>query len=259
MRNIIKTGALLVLLYMFSACKSNPTTQVIYTGSGIPGTILGKVILYDTLYDNLGYVILDDASGVTVSVEGATLKAITDKDGKYSIPDVPPGTYLIAFSKDGFATDKLHLSFAGNGTESKSDELIRISFISPTLVLRAFDTNGIATFTFGVLDTISGNAVNSIRGDVFFGRSENISPLDPNSYVVDLSANGSGFLNKTGNFQVNKSSLLKAGFSTGEKIYCVLYAGKVTVNYYSDYNSFKNIFTSFSPYTSIVKSFILPP
>jgi len=40
--------------------------------------------------------------GVVVSVRGTTLGTKTDEQGRYTIPDVPPGDHILIFSKSGF-------------------------------------------------------------------------------------------------------------------------------------------------------------
>jgi hypothetical protein len=44
--------------------------------------------------------------GVTISIEGTTLNAITDKNGDYSLSEVNPGHVTIIASADGFVEDK---------------------------------------------------------------------------------------------------------------------------------------------------------
>jgi uncharacterized surface anchored protein len=41
--------------------------------------------------------------GVNVSIEGSTLGATTDIDGKYEISDLTPGNYKLVFSYIGYA------------------------------------------------------------------------------------------------------------------------------------------------------------
>ena len=103
MRNIIKLSALLAFA-VFCGCKDTNTTQVIYTGDAIPGTLVGNGNLYDTVWDNFSrnYAEIDDRSNVLVSLEGTTFKTTTNKKGEWRIENVPPGTYNILFQKDDY-------------------------------------------------------------------------------------------------------------------------------------------------------------
>ena len=258
MQHFIKTGALLVLLYIFSGCKSNPTS-VVYTNDGKPGTIVGQVTLIDSLYKlNEGYTILSDASGVEVSIDGTQLKGITDANGRFSIENIPPGAYWLIFKKDGFATyHEGVIDFPGNGTDYHNGQLNRLSYITPELILRAFDSNGIATFTFKVLDSLQ--LFVQAQGYIFFGKTDAITPSDPNSYVFSAPVTYEpNYI--SGDYSFSRTSFTNSGFSPGDKIYCVVYAGKNSAAVsYLDLQSFKRIYTGFSPYTSGVKNFILPP
>src|ERR1700722_17418660 len=67
-------------------------------------TMQGSTI-FGTVTDTSGAAV----AGATVEVTSPALQgaktATTDSDGAYRIPDLPPGTYHISYSKDGFQTD----------------------------------------------------------------------------------------------------------------------------------------------------------
>src|SRR5437763_13234550 len=86
----------------FVACGSK-TTEVVYTNDGKPGTIIIDVTLFDSvIMVGGGSTRITDASGVEVSLEGTSLKEITDINGRCNISNVPPGAYDFLFTKDGF-------------------------------------------------------------------------------------------------------------------------------------------------------------
>ena len=43
---------------------------------------------------------------MTVRIEGLDISAITDAEGKFTLPDVPFGTYVLVYEKDGYGTYK---------------------------------------------------------------------------------------------------------------------------------------------------------
>ena len=78
----------------------------------LSGDLIGRV---GALMDEFGKL-MTDRSGYLVRLEGTTpeLTATTDKDGKFSISNLPAGTYNLVFSKSGFQTLKV-FSYQFNG------------------------------------------------------------------------------------------------------------------------------------------------
>ncbi|MBS1550992.1 MAG: TonB-dependent receptor [Bacteroidetes bacterium] len=56
--------------------------------------------LFGTITDSSG-IPLD---GVTVKIKGSYMGAVSDYEGKYSIPEVPPASYIVQVSAEGFKT-----------------------------------------------------------------------------------------------------------------------------------------------------------
>lgn len=281
MQSIIKLSALLAFA-VFCGCKDSNTTQIIYTNDGKPGTIVGKVALIDSTY-----AYLKDASGVEVTIEGTPYKAVTDSNGKWSITNVLPGTYYLFFKKDGFALKKDGaIKFAGNGTDSWNSSLYRINRITPDLILRPFEEQSslsyrdtvvydslgrphsssnidtiidqVARFTFILVDKLK-HSDPFVVGQIFLSKTNNISPLDPKTYLYTVYTNFSYPISTSSDLFISRKGLLDAGFSTDDKIFCVLYAAQQSFREgYIDSSNDKYIYTGFSPFHSEVKSFILP-
>jgi hypothetical protein len=66
-------------------------------GGEAGGTVRGKVVLVD-----LDDKPLPDSSGVRVAVNGTQSMATTAADGSFSLTAIPPGTYTISATKEGF-------------------------------------------------------------------------------------------------------------------------------------------------------------
>ncbi len=69
----------------------------------------GALIAQEQSGEFIGSVLLEDGSavpGVTVTVKGTNLvgerTSVSDENGKYRFPSLPPGTYTITFTLDGF-------------------------------------------------------------------------------------------------------------------------------------------------------------
>ncbi|MCK4301563.1 MAG: carboxypeptidase-like regulatory domain-containing protein, partial [candidate division Zixibacteria bacterium] len=69
-----------------------------FMAGSVFGSVVGKITGKITDADSQELLV-----GVTVSVQGTTMGAITDEDGVYTILNVPVGTYTLAVSAVGFA------------------------------------------------------------------------------------------------------------------------------------------------------------
>jgi hypothetical protein len=71
-----------------------------------------------TLVDEDG----EPISGVTVTVVGTSLTATTGSDGTFNIADVPPDTYDLTFSKEGYETQTVEDVVVTEGTTTALDQ-----------------------------------------------------------------------------------------------------------------------------------------
>jgi hypothetical protein len=96
----------LILVSTLTGCSEDQAAGPSYP----TGTMVGRVLLYDTLGMNL------PASGVTVTIEGTGLTTTTDERGEWSIPNVPTRTYDVRFDKPGYGYSKqTSVVFVGGG------------------------------------------------------------------------------------------------------------------------------------------------
>lgn len=105
MKNILFPLVTIVSVLLFS-CSNNdnePTTPT-------KAAISGSVILYDE-----GTTLLDK-SNMNVKVVGTTplIQTTTNAEGKFTLPEVPFGTYTLEYSKTGFGTFKKNWSGTRN-------------------------------------------------------------------------------------------------------------------------------------------------
>ena len=163
----------------------------------------------------------------------------------YSLPNLFPNIVLRAFDNliqvnqiDSLVTDSLgHSSFV---------------LVKDTVIVK----NEIAIFSSRSQYLYHGQKVNST---IFFSNDSNINPAVTSSYLYSF---GSGYASDTSgvfNFSVRRSTLLQSGFSSGDKIYSVVYAyASYFLNDWYDPSTNRVIYSGFSPHHSDVVSFVLP-
>jgi len=95
--------------------------------------IKGQVKLFDEGLTQLGN------SDMTVRINGLDISAKTDAEGKYTLADVPFGTYDLIYEKAGYGTYKMnnvtHSAYYNYGQGKDMDvEMVSLGKISPTRV-----------------------------------------------------------------------------------------------------------------------------
>jgi hypothetical protein len=288
MPNHIKYSLLLVLVILIG-CKDDDTSLT--ANASLKGNIVGYVITYDSTGSNT------DKSGVKISIDGTKYSAISDTSGRWEMKDVPPGTYNISFTKDSYAMQKnIVYRFVGNGTDYLGySVLFQIAKRNASLVLKSFqnydqvrfdsigrpiDTTVLPFYAANFTCRLFRNdSAESLKGNtlILFGKTENISPLDPSSYLFSIDnpyyIDNNTALDANGySFYIYREKLLNSGFKSGDKIYCQAFvsnikewgwgytpsSSEVLTPSYFDIATAKQIYTCFGDNHSEVKSFILP-
>jgi len=263
---------------IFSGCKQTSTS----TDSFATGEIIGNL----TCYDTLGLNILHNQSGFKVSLDGTSFFTFTDSTGKWDLKNIPTNTYVIVFSKDNYGIHKeFNLQVVGSGilyynnilhNNRYETYLFPLPSLWPNIVLRSFEdsvsisktdttilNNEIAFFSSRSQYQWNGQ---SVYTSIYFGKSSQIDPLDPSSYIYstpNYPFDRSSLVDSSGYavFKVLRSALLNSGFTSGENVFCCVYAGTQYSVYYDEWTdplTGKEIQSGFSPHHSEVKSFILP-
>lgn len=226
-----KIPLVLILLYILSGCKSE---TIIIPGS--TGTLKGYVVLYDSLGK-----FVNDRSGVTVELIGASFSAMTDTNGLWTIENLPTRNYTLRFTKQQYATMLSQVIFVGGGTiwhRTISDPIILQSPPVYSLVLDLItipnhpytDSLGSHYPTGAFYAHASGNIPLNINISILFitSKSTNIDVGDASTYsgtllgfptirVTDLT-NPVDF-----SIALNGSSSLFTKFSPGDSIYVRAY------------------------------------
>jgi len=216
---------LVVPLILLLGCKGDPGPA----GPILSGAITGKVYLYA---DNNS--LIQDKSGVLVTIDGGSSSAISSSDGFWNLTSVPAGVHNMVFSKTGFMTQKVFgFQFVGGGTVFWGNmALAQIPSVSVTqLKLTGPDAN----HALHIQVTISSS--DSIYRDV--GIIFDKIPISLSSTVSFLFDDGYYIQPDSTSFSYNIqfSDYLKAeyGVATGSKLYVRAYPLPRS-GYYEPYN-----------------------
>ena len=235
-----KFFVLIFILSFIAGCDSDPTSGT------LPGDIAGQLLLLDSAGNAL-----PNRAEATVRIEGTTYSTTTDSTGAWRLKDVAPGTYVLAFEKEGFGPKKLfNVQHVGNGTlylvatGMANYYIFRLQALpksSIELVLRSFEPypyyrdtswydslgvlrngyvidtleNGAATFTV----TTSAFFGTNYRGVIWLSDKEKIDPENSSSYVArykhaNIQADQYGY-----DMTLPRTTLYDLGFTSGQRVY----------------------------------------
>ena len=243
-------SALAIVAIAFTSCtKEGPEGP-----AGKDATLKGSIIGYVKLYDEFGKEITDK-SGVNVTIDGASpaVTATTDATGKFTVNNLPTGTYDIIVSKTGYATDK-SMGFPFVGGVKPIYENYNLSQISNTVVseldtLLKEEWGNVRTYlTYKLTNP---NAVNKkVRFRLFMSTDPNVSSTNyilNTTYGVDKVGNGES------SFYVNYDE-----FPVGTKIYMVAYGESENYSTLYDYATGKHTYITLNATKSNVISYTRP-
>jgi hypothetical protein len=257
-KTILAMACIATILYL-SACKKGDIGDpgaIGPKGPVLKGSLAGNIFLFD----QYGTKIPVNLQGVTVSIEGSTLSAITDSLGKWHIDSLSTGVYTLNFSKAGYALAKNQsLQFVGGGTvEIKNTSLLAVPSYQLSSTITAKDSVGIIAQTADTIAkgiVISGtytsndtrprsavifvnktNAVSSLPSNYIFAEIKNPFPVDKKN------PNGTNF-----SIFISADELHNAGFKKGDTVYFIAYSaanGFNTLSNYQDYNTGRVIYNA---------------
>lgn len=241
----LRYGVYGLVLSALVACKkeeNNPSEPTIQYD------IIGSVNLYDQGINSLS------DSGMIVAVENSvpSIYAITDIDGKFSLSEVPKGSYTLTYSKDTYGVYKRfsvdHTS-SENTVISDNPSLGQKSSIQVTISQASVlnDTLVLTTQT-----NPQGNVGNTIYLRVLFGKGSNLSPTNFDYFTPVYQSNNSPSIIK-----FSKQELLSFGFQSGETVYVEVNGESFFSNDYFDPTLNRQVFPNLLHSIGVL-SFVMP-
>lgn len=203
------------------------------------GNITGSVLLFDEGSAN------QSPAGMKVTVENLSPEksALTDNSGKFSIPDVPFGTYALVYEKTGFGVFK-KTGIEHKTTSTPITDIPSLGQLSTTSVTVLSATQSGKTIETSVTTSPAGNNANRRYVRFFFGdapttSSTNYKAFSP-IYVVQDAPYTRVF---------TEAELTQFGVTLSGTVYVRAYGDSFFSNSYVDPQTQKTIFPNLNPTT----------
>lgn len=260
-----------VVLVLLLACNKNSNQHSIVVPDVIQaekrrGNITGSIQVFD-----LEGKLVQDASGVTVSIEQSSVSTKTQANGRWTLDSIPFGTYDISISKPGFGTAKIlgvYHAATNHGTTliGKSRIINQISNIEVTAISTKKVSEVIPTLPSLIASNLAEDGIifdpvfnTTTPGDkpirLFFSNTADVSTTN---YVATLKQKFSGKPNESENFNFGVSWFVSNGFQPGQTIYVKAFGDGFGDDDYDDPISGIAVFPSLAAKGSPVASFVLP-
>jgi hypothetical protein len=218
--------------------------------SGPSGTTLfGSVALQDAWGNEL-----DDSSGVVVSIDGLSLKTVTEKNGAWRIDDVPAGRHDIRLAKATFGTMRI----LGQDVTGSVASAPKITMAATPTVQALIDSIYVGTLSGISFYFVDGHlsapppANSKLAVEVIFlSKSETVSP-DPASY--DQWNASFGLDGKSSTFTMALPvDGTRATFGSGTQLFIAGYSNSAACSCYDDPATKKRVFTNTGPRGNVVR------
>jgi hypothetical protein len=212
------------------------------------GSLSGTVALQDTWGNDLA-----DNSGVEVTVDGTTSRAVTDNAGSWHIDDIPAGRHDIVFKKPSFGTMRVpDQPIIGASTVPT----IAMA-VTPTVqaVIDSIHISNLSGMAFYFVDghfssPPPANAKSSVA-IIFIGKTDGVSPELTSYDQWNASFNlGGGSATFTIPLPVDGT---RSTFGAGNTVFVTGYANSVACGCYNDVATKKRVFANTGPRGNVVK------
>ncbi|MGZ6555049.1 MAG: carboxypeptidase-like regulatory domain-containing protein, partial [Bacteroidia bacterium] len=234
-------------------CKKDAATGPAGAQGPAGPSLTGNLKGYISTYDEFGGKILTNQAGDTVSIDGTTMKAITDSTGLYKFTGISTGQYTLSITKPGFGAGKIqNIQFVGGGDTYRD---AKIAQPSTSNVLTLNDSIGPITGNVTVYGTMPTN-VQGRTFIIYVGNSAVVNSSTAN-YLIFYTKNVNPGAVKV-SFVIPKTDLYDAGFAVGSTAYIAAYGvGSLTASSYEDFTNGRTVFSTVSSTPAIV-SLIVP-
>jgi hypothetical protein len=205
---------LFVALAMSSCCENGAAPNG--TSSNGNGSIAGEAILFDSTG-----AVLTDFSGVSVTVDGTSMLAVSSTSGTWQFDNMPVGVYNVTATKASFGTFHWYQQALNDGhIDVATAALARMPNYSPSLGTVSYGANpGDSSAPFYYVNVVG--SFPPLRGGVSIaGYCDLDSMVEPGNPHLVISPYLIGTTVNNGNiFAINASDLFAAGARPGQTLY----------------------------------------
>ena len=235
-----------IILIGFASCNKNNDPMPVATTAAISGA----VNLYDEGTTQL------EKSGMTVKVDGSNpvISATTDTSGKFTLANVPFGTYTLVFEKSGFGTfKKSDVEHTNTGSSTFITEAPSLGKESTTQVTNLEVVVNGNNVKIAITTNPAGNNSNTRYVRYFLATDSNVSS-------ENYTFNSANLVSKINPFEttITRDNLVNAGFTSGQTVYVKAYGDSFWSNDYDDKNLARKIFPNLNKTSANSVSFIVP-
>lgn len=222
--------------------------------------IRGQVQLWDEGLTPLGN------AEMTIRIDGLNISAKTDAEGKFTLPDVPFGTYDLVYEKAGYGTFKMnniaHSEYYNYGQGTDMDiEMVNLGQVSPTRVTGL----SVELVGYDLLLTVTTDPVGS-KGNEQYVR---FYWADSKARVDDVSTNGNPRISLIVDSNPQTFSIPLKDFLdeqdwwgldgwSGEELFVKVFGESYYDNRYYDDQLGKSVHPNLQPSSVDAVSFIVP-
>ena len=262
--NLIFKRYPLILIALFTLAVTSCTKTDGGGGGGGGSTTKGTITGSEVTYDDKGNQNADDKGNVKVEVlSGTTVlgTAITPTSGKYTLANIPYGTYTLRFSRNDIGTYKLfnvsHQYNSANPSQGTTVSTVQLGLLSTTEITGLTYTGNTynslpgAAFTLTVNPDPSTNSRAYFR--VFLSTNANVSK-DVYGVATELRS----IISNNATIGFTKDEMTTLGLSSGQTAYIRVYGDSFQANVYTDPDTGKKVYPNLNEKTVAAASFIVP-
>jgi hypothetical protein len=260
----MKNLLVVLMAALLLGCNKNDNPVSSDNGNGTPlgaGSITGSVTIHREPSD-LNAV---DNSGVTVTIEGTKLSAVSDINGAWTIKGLNDGTITVVLSKSSYGVFKkpnLKYTIGVNDYDGGAVTLFKLPTSYFTDLYIRSGLTGVAGIpsTFHTIITISAitagakSTVDHYSMRVFASANSDVS-CDPSKYTMTY-AKPVDILGPS--IVIDSVTFNKAGFISGQQVYVAAYVEGSSPSNYTDQTTGKQVYPVLNPTISKVVQVKVP-
>lgn len=216
----------------------------------VTGSIIGTVNLLDEQGADLA------KNGVTVALARTSpaLTATSDANGRFELPNVPSGTYDVAFTYPNLPMMRRFQVAHAGGSQPTNLGPTTLALASGTVVAGlTFGTPQPGTAVPFTVTVANANAVTTYYVALFANTTAGVTAAT-GKLVAAYSFTGG----VSSNTRLTKASLEGAGFPSGSQVYVAVYGSPAASPAYFDPSTNRNVYPSLNPTASPESSLVVP-